>query len=113
LLNAIYFGAKKLVFYCPFPGCERRFKQKRNCTAHVKTHTPNYECEVCDDTFNFKKSLVAHKKKHLLSEKSLNCDVCGKVCKTPQGLGVHKRFAHNPLSVKRRTKKEKVVPVVG
>jgi len=103
----------KKKFACEFPGCEKNFTQDRNRAAHVRTthssNTKRYVCGVCGTSYVHKRNLVNHEKLH--SEKDiLKCDICGRICQTTNGLGVHKIFTHHPFLLKNEKKgrKEKV-----
>jgi len=55
-------GRKNRVFICSYPGCQKEFSKKWNCTEHYKTHTKEkpFECLVCGMFFAQKGSLFKH-----------------------------------------------------
>ena len=51
-------------FHCP--QCEYKTKRKDNLSEHVKNkhEKAEYKCDICNKTFNWKQSMMKHKKTH-------------------------------------------------
>ena len=49
-------------FACTYPGCTLRFKSKKLCSAHLKSHTTKakFDCKICGYAFRHKHHLQRH-----------------------------------------------------
>lgn len=96
-------------YVCLFPDCNKKFTLDRNRAAHARAihNSKRHTCGICGASYVWKRNLVKHEKLHSTKD-ILKCDICGKTCKTTNGLGVHKKFTHHPiLFAKRKKKKQK------
>lgn len=92
-------------FYCTFPGCMKRFKQRAHMHTHLRSHTGErpFECpyENCRKTFSQRCNLHTHIRSHT-GERPYRCEVCGKTF-SQQGNMRHHILIHyneNPLVCK-------------
>lgn len=92
-------------FYCTFPGCTKRFKQRAHMHTHLRSHTGErpFECpyESCRKTFSQRCNLHTHIRSHT-GERPYKCEVCGKAF-SQQGNMRHHILIHyneNPLVCK-------------
>ena len=69
---------KEKPFECNF--CGKSFNQKGSKMIHEKIHSgaKPFKCEICCKTFTRKHNLKDHEKTHFKSEKSHECQTCGK-----------------------------------
>ncbi|KAJ8675109.1 hypothetical protein QAD02_010895 [Eretmocerus hayati] len=63
-------------------------------TIRKHTHGRNFECEQCGKRYNLKSDLSNHVRTTHDVQKSVMCDVCGKVCRNSHGLHVHQKNKH-------------------
>lgn len=77
-------------YYCI--ECDFYFASKYALQQHQKTHNDiNFECDLCNKTFNHQTHLIRHKKLHS-GERPYQCDECNQSFSLRDGLKQHKRI---------------------
>ncbi len=61
-------------------------------TLKLSAHNKLYKCPFCDEFFDRKSLLLAHKKEVHPGQTNYMCDDCGKKCHTPSELTIHRRM---------------------
>lgn len=96
------------VFPCPFPNCEKKFKQRYNLALHKRIHNnrARFPCDKCSRTF-FKVSLL---EKHQNSKSCIGncyeCTLCKKVFSAQKFLDKHYAQSHTEKEKKKQETKQ-------
>ena len=69
---------KRAKYFCVFPKCGRKFKNKPDLTRHAKLHSSKVlQCPDCDYSDKDKRNYDSHRLKHSRIERYF-CETCGK-----------------------------------
>ncbi|RVE53821.1 hypothetical protein evm_001483 [Chilo suppressalis] len=82
-----------LLYSCKI--CEALAEDEDEYQFHMKTHTNEYQCDLCEIVFKKRETIIAHLELHEKSDESKQnknnyvCKICGKIMKDAESLNIH------------------------